>query len=47
MMDENLVHSFWTSQPFLDACERWEVDEGDAGILVFRSQRFFLEYILL
>ena len=31
MLDENLVHSFWTSKLFLDSCKRWEVQE-DTGI---------------
>lgn len=44
MVDENLVHSFWTRQLFLDSCKRWE-KEQDTGILTACSH-FALEIIL-
>lgn len=33
MLDENLVHSFWTRKLFLDSCKRWEEQE-DTGICI-------------
>lgn len=31
MLDENLVHSFWVRQRFLDACKKWEEEEHTGG----------------
>ncbi|CAB1108588.1 unnamed protein product [Ectocarpus sp. CCAP 1310/34] len=41
MIDENLVHSFWTRQLFLDACKKWEEQQGaGAGVLADEENPF-------